>query len=904
MGEHGDAQAILYFVDGYHGGTWGHMPLGAWRDILEALERHPEWKISLDIEPISWDDLKRTDPYSYAKLAEYLKDAGIRPRVEMVAGSYAQPFAWAISGESNIRHLLRGRELIEQHFPGIALDTYAVQEPCWTSSMPQILRSLGFKRAVLKNSTCWGGYASGFDAELVEWIGPDGTSIPCVPRYACEDLFGCHAIESAGYQLKGHDGDVPDMRAFVRKCLEQGILRPSGMCLQDLGWQAGPWLNENHVQFVTWREYVEEIVKAPAGSWRLTQEDIRCVLPWGEGTLQRLAREVRRAENRILVAEKVAAIAKALWRSGCRLEALQEAWDKLLYSQHHDIWICATTREGRNNWAWQASAATFACEEICSRVIEQALDDLTNTFTNEPHAGELHRRSSHRPPRDGAARRGHVQWLYVVNTLGSAREGLAQADVVLPPGTQEVRIRDKSGGDVPVQLIPRRRYPDGSINTATVLFKAATPALGWSAYRCEAVDSPARDGGQSTQGLTQSWTKSSAASSSHERVTLSSSQGILWIESDLYRIAVDTQRGGAIKSLYHKKLTREFCDPAAERAFNEYRGYFIAQGRWRSSLESPVEVETIEEGPLRAKVALKGQLGGCPVRTTMTVTAGEPRIDFHVQFHFLEDTWIGDPWDIKPERRRFERRRSHHDDRWKLLVSFPASLHSPALYKEAPFDVCRSALKNTYFQSWDEIKHNIIHRWVDLYDEADDVGLALFTDHTTSYVYGEDHPLSLTLAWGWEGGFWWGKRPLRGRQEVAYSIIPHAHRWSRAGIPRRMSEWSEPLLTVTSPFPAGEARPASLLHVLSPGDEVVTLLVDGRDVLVRLFHAHDEPGECSIALNVEPESVELVELDGTPRERCGVSFDESGAKLVRIAMPPFGLRTLRLRGILETAGKA
>lgn len=230
--------------------------------------------------------------------------------------------------------------------------------------------------------------------------------------------------------------------------------------------------------------------------------------------------------------------------------------------------------------------------------------------------------------------------------------------------------------------------------------------------------------------------------------------------------------------------------------------------------------------------------------------------------------------------------------------------HSPAPYKEAPFDVCRSALKNTYFQSWDEIKHNIIHRWVDLYDEADDVGLALFTDHTTSYVYGEDHPLSLTLAWGWEGGFWWGKRPLRGRQEVAYSIIPHAHRWSRAGIPRRMSEWSEPLLTVTSPFPAGEARPASLLHVLSPGDEVVTLLVDGRDVLVRLFHADDEPGECSIALNVEPESVELVELDGTPRERCGVSFDESGAKLVRIAMPPFGLRTLRLRGILETAGKA
>ena len=151
----------------------------------------------------------------------------------------------------------------------------------------------------------------------------------------------------------------------------------------------------------------------------------------------------------------------------------------------------------------------------------------------------------------------------------------------------------------------------------------------------------------------------------------------------------------------------------------------------------------------------------------------------------LTNTFTNEPHAGEPHRSSSHRppwdgaaRRGHVQ--WLYVVNTLGSAreaHSPALYKEAPFDVCRSGLKNTYFQSWDEIKHNIIHRWVDLYDEADDVGLALFTDHTTSYVYGEDHPLSLTLAWGWEGGFWWGKRPLRGRQEVAYSIIPHAHRW-------------------------------------------------------------------------------------------------------------------------------
>ena len=42
-----------YAVDGYHGGKYGHMPLGAFRDILQKLRENPDWKLSLDIEPVS-----------------------------------------------------------------------------------------------------------------------------------------------------------------------------------------------------------------------------------------------------------------------------------------------------------------------------------------------------------------------------------------------------------------------------------------------------------------------------------------------------------------------------------------------------------------------------------------------------------------------------------------------------------------------------------------------------------------------------------------------------------------------------------------------------------------------------------------------------------------------------------
>ena len=166
------------------------MPAGSWRDILNAMRAIPEWKISLDIEPASWDDLRREDPQAYRELRKLLDDRTVNARVEVVNGTFSQPFGWAQGGESNIRQLLRGREVIKQHFPNAVVETYAVQEPCWASCLPQLLRSLGFTAAVLKDpGTAWGGYASGFDAETVDWVGPDGTSIAAVPRYACEELL-------------------------------------------------------------------------------------------------------------------------------------------------------------------------------------------------------------------------------------------------------------------------------------------------------------------------------------------------------------------------------------------------------------------------------------------------------------------------------------------------------------------------------------------------------------------------------------------------------------------------------------------------------------------------------------------------------------------------------------------
>jgi alpha-mannosidase len=101
-------------------------------------------------------------------------------RVEMVAGTLSQPYGGPCVEEQYPAVVARTK-LIRKHFPNALPVTYAVQEPCWASCLPQILVSLGYTGACLKDpGTAWGGYSAGFDAEVVNWVGPDGSRIPAV----------------------------------------------------------------------------------------------------------------------------------------------------------------------------------------------------------------------------------------------------------------------------------------------------------------------------------------------------------------------------------------------------------------------------------------------------------------------------------------------------------------------------------------------------------------------------------------------------------------------------------------------------------------------------------------------------------------------------------------------------
>ena len=227
------------------------------------------------------------------------------------------------------------------------------------------------------------------------------------------------------------------------------------------------------------------------------------------------------------------------------------------------------------------------------------------------------------------------------------------------------------------------------------------------------------------------------------------------------------------------------------------------------------------------------------------------------------------------------------------MALFPVDLQGQKVYVNAPFDVTESRLANTFFTAWDGIKNSVILHWMDVTDANGANGLAVLTDHTTSYVHGEDHPPGLVLQYSGIG--LWGRRyGINGPTTVRYALIPHEGRWDQAGIAGESAAWNEPLMPVLmrSDGRALDAR-RSLLGLSRAGWEVTATAVEGKSLLVRFFNAAGNDCQQEVALGGRAVKVTLVELNGDTRELLRTASTPDGRTQVALAIPRFGLRTVR-----------
>ncbi len=791
-----------YFVDGFHGGVYGHYPLTTYTQFLvDQLEKHPTWYMGIEIEPETWDTVKARTPEAYLAFQRWAQT----DRVECTNPSYAQPYLYCISGESIIRQFQYGIRKTRRHFPNIIISTYAVEEPCFSSCIPSVLSQLGFRYSVLKcPNTCWGGYSAAYGKELVRFIGPDGTSMLSVPRYECEKL----ERESVWQTEAWGNND-----RYFQACFAHGIRHPVGMTYQDAGWTNGPWIGTDArrmkgTQYTRWTKYIEEqSVGSSTDDYHFTQEEVRPGLMWGSQVLQRLAQQCRRTERLIPQAEKIAAMAQM--ENGYRLRQtdIDEAWRTLMLSQHHDCWIVPYNRlNHRGTWADNVKLWTQAADSI-------ALGVMADAFRSYPAQGE--------------------PAVKVFNTSAHRRREVIRT-----------QLADDCQMDIEVD-VPAFGYC--VIPVSQLRPSSPTHSIKVNAKRCV-------------------------------------------MENDLYRITFDLQKGGTMKSVKEKSSGYEYVDRKSDYAFGELKGYFAREKRFISSTENAATVKVLEDNELVKSVEIEGTVAGTTFRQTVTLRHGSPLIDCQMTIDWKQNHRIGDF--TRPEKKdKGDKRTTFYDTRYALSLVFPTAMKQATLWKNAPFDVCKSRLESTFFNSWDSLKHNVILEWADLHSAREKRSMALFTDHTTSYSYSTDHPLALTAQYGGPG-LWGRDYTFDGTTTFRYALVPHTASWDKDGIHQLSTAWNEPLMQ-TNCYAAASAS-HSLIDVGDSGYELVSVTREGNDLLVRLFNASGDNTKQHIKVRAKVAAATEVDLLGNELSSTETRRTTDGTQF-SVSMNRFAIRTYKLK---------
>lgn len=830
-----------YFIDGYHGGIWGHYPDWNTRFMADQLKSHPDWKINLEIEPETWDDAKKKDPAAYNEFRDLFTNDSTKNRIEYVNPDYGQSYLFDIEGESIIAQFYYGMKMVHRHFPTATFPAYSSEEPCFTSALPEILTSFGFKYASLKNpNTCWGGYTSAYGGELVNMIGPDGTSIITSPRYAVE------ALQPGSTWQTIASGNSPE---YINACFAAGIKHPIGMTIQDAGWRFGPILHDPRkvyqpTVYTTWANYFENIaIKNPTDNWKFTQEDVLVSLVWGSQILQRIAQEVRVSENKLISAEKLAAIIKLYNGTPYPQSDFDAAWRPLMLSQHHDCWIVPYNGRPGNTWADKVVDWTNTTNRIADSVVKL---DVAQPESSKQFKG--------------------TKFIRIYNTLGIKRDEQVIADVPSDWKGKAISVLNEAGVPVTSQIVT-----NSASGQSQVIFNADVPAMGYATYLLK------QQKAATVKGVSVIVLKN----------------GNYQVESDLYSITLDPHKGGTITSLIAKKLhNKQFVDKVNARSFNELRGNFYNDGGFHSTADSAAKISILEQGAERVKLQIDGEIDHHPFTQWFTVAKGQRRIDMQVKINWKGNPGIGQatpPNGFKPTGYQ----KAFYSDKEKLLAMFPLNLKDQKVYKNAPFDVLQSRLKNTFFTSWDSIKNNILLNWVDVTDGNDNYGMALLVDHTTNYAHGEDFPLGLTLEYSGVG-LWGRNYRITGPTDVHYSIIPHEDKWDKSGLWTASEEWNEPMIVKVSDTEPAGAKSHSLVDAKGTGYDITSLNADGKDLTIRVFNAEGNAMPQQIVFDGTASKAELLELDGRKRGDVQLKKDASGKTILTLDMPRFGIRTLKL----------
>ncbi|GEM_PF-2890020 len=841
------------YVDGYHGGHVYGVPVGSWRDIVGAIRRNPDWALVFDLEPESWSEGLDEDPEALAELRQKMMEQP--ERFELVNHAFGQPYHWLCDAEWSYRHFLQGEALFRDLLPEMEWRVWAPQEPMWSSCMPGILRAMGYEAAVLKTpGTAFAGLAAGVDVTLLDWVGPDGSRLPAVPRYACEETRRTWETEARYLN-----------RDFVEKCKTKGILNPVGTGLQDIGWRARPALpfkdsdlKREEYQYLTWSAYFDSLEGLKAQSKRYTLDDFRVGLPWGDAALDRVAEVARESEWVLRNVERVEALCVDPMEDRLDLGEWERA---VLRAQHHDNWICARWREGEENFSRRTELETWNLRREGPRAITRMLRDAARESREDGRCVTL------------------------FNPLGRPQRRLLRVQVPIDEPGQSLVLEDEQGRQLPLQVERPQTSSDYShqVNNHQVELVAEVelPACG-----------------------TRSWTLRPGEALVAEGLSVTTSPHCVEVHGDrLGSVLLDARRGGAISSW---KPARELINRIPEgESWGSFRG--CIQGEAFDSATCEAHLRILEAGPCSVKIESEVEQELFTLKTLWSFSSASAWAD--VEVSLIPKAGVGslqDPAQIiegAPEqqslpalcigrrsgesdvRRLFAEEPSWFDNTQKLRMVLP--MKGPALrcFREGPGDVGEARLLSEGVQRWKDLESETCVRWVD-FEQEEHLGVACFTDRHTAFVHTEGEEPAVVMAWA--------GAPFAQREQMTrrFAILPHEGDWQESGLWNASREW-EAALHTEARLLRGVAQTRSLLEVVNPDWELSSCRRCPEGLELRIYNSAPVESRGELRFPELPDAVWAC----TPRGQHNLNLTadlDAGRNSLPLSLPAHGWVTLRI----------
>jgi len=572
-------------------------------DGLNIADQPPHAKTCINLDARAYEFLAQ----EYPLLCERLKKSLAEDKVELIAGSYSQPMATLYSGESSIRQIVVGHDVIRKAL-GVEIESFLEEEEFSHPQLPQILAAAGVKYTSLAQLDTW-AYAGCpvMPLNAFTWKAMDGSTILCQAK---NDLFG------DGHELSYYS--TPEGQAAVAKLAQLG--KPCVQWWEEFGWEDpekpryetypaefAKFSASNNVEYVTLRGYLKKYGSQAKETIYLNMDAWKKLLPWGIGGDQ-IRVNARKIEAILHAAERFDALASASAGAKSKTNVLYTAWRNLLTAQSHDVGLCEYSR-----WQGDRMAPLHLIEDhhdqtwgsIGYHHLDEALADGKATLD-----GSL----SDIANRVAAPRGATGPTVVVFNPSSWDRTSLARTGKVYlkdhPP--KNVSVIDSAGEEVPFQLERSENDLAGNLAMVDMTFLAENvPGVGYDTYRlkftAEPVDSP--------------------------KTALTVDETRFELENAFVRVRLDPTHGTLV-NLVEKESGKEFIssEKFSTPAFHgqpNMKYPFLDRNPDTSYDSATVKASTmwLEKGPLRATLKAVHRWKQLTFETRVTLFAHSPNVE-------------------------------------------------------------------------------------------------------------------------------------------------------------------------------------------------------------------------------------------------------------------------------------